>query len=114
MHRSGAGVNASDQPKDAASEQEDERVSREQIEVQDMSLLYLHCTTGQFSNKALQDIRDSPRNIILLEHSGMDQWAPRLAAIPSLWRKQPIPPLKTQACFCSLLEDCTHPKKMES
>ncbi len=101
MHRSGAGVNASDQPEDAASEQEDERVSREQIEVQDMSLLYLHCTTGQFSNKALQDIRDSPRNIILLEHSGMDQWAPRLAIrlllAPQAWADP------SQACGASSL-----------
>ena len=75
----------------------------------EMGLLYVHCTTGHFSRKALQAICNSPRNIILLECSGMDLWAPRLAAIPSLWRKQLRTPKIVklpQACFCFLLGDC--------
>ena len=84
-----------------------------------LELLYIRYTTGRFSSRALQEVKATTCNVILLEQSGMATWAPRLAVNPRLWRKQASPPsasaqFRSQAghpvllcacATCALLQD---------
>ena len=55
-----------------------------------MALLLMHYTTEQVAGEVLAEIQNTSRNILLLERSGMDLWAPQLAALPFvLPAKQP-------------------------
>ena len=103
----------SDLPGAARAEEDPDAQHSGARQVSKLKLIYLHVTTGSFSNQALQKLQSGHRKIILLERGGMPIWAPRLAAIPSLWRTQvekpgPTMPLAApqaslhRSCLCSL------------